>query len=96
MTSDFLSKDGFLEYNNEAWAAVKEEPEVAQKIRSRGEFQARRAGSILDIASDRYYNTERCRRDFADCAKMVDKNSGGRLKALIFTDCSPIHRNKGI
>ena len=95
MTSDFLGKDGILMWNDESWDQVKNDPQVKAEIADRGEFQARKAGAILDIASDRWYVSERCRKDFEKAGQIVRKNSNGRLKSLIMTDWSPIHRNKG-
>jgi hypothetical protein len=95
MSSDFLGKDGVLTYSDEVWAQIKDEPEIQAEIASRGEFQAKRAGAILDITTDRWYTTERCRADFKKAHDIVQKNSGGRLNCLIITDWSPIHRNKG-
>ena len=65
MTSDFIDVvDGFLEYDDEAWSEVKNLEEMKEEIASVGEARARRAGSILDVSKDGYYNTEICVTDF--------------------------------
>ena len=65
MTSDFVTiLDGALHYNDEAWKVAKEVPEVKEEIAAVGERRARRAGAVLDVSSQGYYNTERCVPDF--------------------------------
>ena len=60
MTSDFVSiKDGFLRYNDEVWEEVKNSEDVRDEIIRVGEERARRAGSILDVTVDGYYNSDR-------------------------------------
>ena len=56
--------------------------EVQQEIRQlgggeKGECRARRAGSILDITSDGYYKTNRCKEDF--------------VKVSVLKNTEPIH-----
>ena len=65
MTSDFVTiLDGVLAYNDEEWERVKDSPEVKEEIKAFGEQRARRAGCVLDVSSQGYYNTERCIPDF--------------------------------
>ena len=65
MTSDFVTVvDGILRYNDTTWESVKEDPDIAEQIRILGEERVRRAGIILDVGSDGYYNTEKCIPDF--------------------------------
>ena len=52
---------GILRYDDESWEGVKEE--FSREIK-RGEEAARRAGSILDVSQDGYYNTKKCIADF--------------------------------
>ena len=53
---------GILRYDDESWEGVKEE--FSTEIKRRGEEAARRAGSILDVSQDGYYNTKKCIADF--------------------------------
>ena len=65
MTSDFVTiLDGILTYNDEAWDALKDSEIVKNDIEMLGEDRARRAGVILDVSSDGYYNSEKCIQDF--------------------------------
>ena len=65
MTSDFVEvKNGFVRYDDEAWATKKEEPAVQDLIEKIGEERTRRAGSILDTGTDGYYTTAACIPDF--------------------------------
>ena len=65
MTSDFATiLDGFLQYNNKAWEKIKDTPEVKAEIAAVGERRARRAGSVLDVSSQGYYNVSLCVPDF--------------------------------
>ena len=63
MTSDFVTVLGaMLQYEDGPWEAVKER--YQELIKSKGEEAARRAGSILDVSKDGYYNTKMCVEDF--------------------------------
>ena len=65
MTSDFVTVlDGPLRYNDEAWEIVKQQDDIKQKINKLGEERARRAGAILDVSTDGYYNSLKCIEDF--------------------------------
>ena len=65
MTSDMVSVcDGVVRYNDEAWEVVKQQEEVKAEIKKKGEERTRRAGSILDITVDGYYNGAKCVADF--------------------------------
>ena len=65
MTSDFVTiLDGILRYNDETWEALKEREEVKADIKKKGEERTRRAGMILDVSADGYYNSEKCVADF--------------------------------
>ena len=65
MTSDFVTiLDGPLRYTDEVWEEIKEKEEVQEEIRRYGEDRARKAGVILDVATDGYYNAELCLKDF--------------------------------
>ena len=65
MTADFATiLDGFLQFNDAEWDAIKDTPEVKDEIKQIGERRARRVGSVLDVSSQGYYNTERCLPDF--------------------------------
>ena len=65
MTSDFVTLlDGPLSYNDSAWDLLKEKAEVKNEIKKQGEDRTRRAGVILDVSTDGYYNSEKCVKDF--------------------------------
>ena len=53
MTSDFVTiLDGPLRYTDEVWEEIKEKEEVQEEIRRYGEDRARKAGVILDVATE--------------------------------------------
>ena len=65
MTSDFVTVlDGSLHYNSDTWEEIKEKEEIKEEIKKHEEERARRAGAILDVSSDGYYNAEKCIKDF--------------------------------
>ena len=65
MTSDFVTiLDGILIYSDKVWEKVKEREEVKEEIKKHGEERARKAGVIPDVATDGYYNSELCLKDF--------------------------------
>ena len=71
MTSDFVNiLDGVLRYSDSAWEALKETEEVAAEIKKQGEERARRAGVILDVSQDGYYNSQKCVADFVKVSKL--------------------------
>ena len=80
MTADFVTiLDGPLEYSDEVWAVLKETEEVKEEIKKIGEKRARRAGTILDVAVDGYYNAAKCREDFMkERSGKIPKKGGGR------------------
>ena len=65
MTSDFIDvMGGFLEYTEDSWNKIKTSSETVEEIACYGEGRAKRAGVILDVNKDGYYNTETCIKDF--------------------------------
>ncbi|EEQ99708.1 hypothetical protein Pmar_PMAR010971 [Perkinsus marinus ATCC 50983] len=50
-----------------------------------------RAGSVLDVSSDGYYNSDRCLVDFQECSEAIKSLSNGRYHCVFMTDRSPIH-----
>ena len=65
MTSDFVTVvDGILRYNDRAWENIRNDPDTAALVKELGEERVRRAGVILDTASDGYYTAEKCIPDF--------------------------------
>ena len=65
MTSDFVTiLDGPLRYSDAVWEDLKESEDVKEEIKNYGEERVRRAGVILDVATDGYYNSELCLKDF--------------------------------
>ena len=65
MTSDFVTVcDGILRYDDDTWESLKKQEDMQDSIKKLGEERVRRAGVILDISSDGYYNVEKCIPDF--------------------------------
>jgi hypothetical protein len=65
MTSDYVDVlHGVLRYDDEAWERVKKDDDIQNEINKVGEERARRAGTILDISQDGYFNVEKCIPDF--------------------------------
>ena len=65
MTCDFATiLDGIVEYNDDAWDNIKDDPSVKMEIEKVGEARARRAGVILDTSKDGYYTRDLCIPDF--------------------------------
>ena len=91
MSSDFMSPFGMLEYSDTAWEIVKKDPSVIEEIKLKGEYQARRAGAILQSKRDGYYNRNLCLQDFVKACKIIEANHDGRYKPVFITDNSPIH-----
>ena len=94
MTSDFFSeKDGFLAYSDAAWEIKKREPEIAAALEkdTRKEAFLRRAGSVLNVSTDGYYEGGRFLADIEKAMDVIDKNSGGEFRMALLLDHSPIH-----
>ena len=65
MTSDFATiLDGLVSYNDEAWESVKTTQDVIADIENVGERRAKRAGTVLDVSKDGYYDSNKCIPDF--------------------------------
>ena len=65
MTSDFVTVlDGFVQYHDGPWEELKKNEDIKAEIKKLGEDRARRAGSILDVSKDGYYNADKCTADF--------------------------------
>ena len=56
--------DGIVKYNDDHRQVVKKKEYFEAEIKRRGEEGARRAGAILDVSVDGYYNTNKCLADF--------------------------------
>ena len=56
-------------------------------------YQARKAGSILMVSKDGYYNHQLCLDDFKKASWIVKKKTG--KKSIFVTDHSPIHKAMG-
>ena len=109
MTSDFVTiLDGPLEYCAAVWETLKETEAIKEEIEKYGEGRVRRAGAILDVSADGYYNSELCLKDFLkvdffasflvhkrNSEQAVDigqANHGGKYTLVFKIDHSPIHR----
>ena len=75
---------GMLEYRDGPWEAVKDR--YQELIKSKGEGAARRAGSILDVSKDGYYNTKMCVEDFmkVSCKKLIPKKIRKQTGAKLY------------
>ena len=92
MTSDFVTVlEGVVRYNDEAWESVRKDEISQTEISRRGEETARRAGSILDVSTDGYYNTKKCIADFEKASDIIAVNYNGKYTPVFLTDHSPIH-----
>ena len=79
MSADFVSQmDGFLAYSGPVWEEEKRKPEVVAELQKdpRRESVLRRAGSVLNISSDGYYNSDLFLKDMDKACDVVHKNSG--------------------
>ena len=68
--------------------------QMKSDIKEHSEFQARRAGSILECKSDGYYDTEKCRKDFKKASDIVRKNYKGNRGCVFITHNAPIQIHK--
>ena len=94
MTSDFFSeKDGIVAYDDPVWEVVKRQPEIAAAIAKdpNKEWVLRRAGSVLNVSSDGYYERNRFLADVEKTLKIIQLNYGGEFFLLLLLDHSPIH-----
>ena len=89
MTSDFLTEAfGFAILTPEELEEVSEGPN-ASLFEAPSDLQSRKAGSILNISRDGYYEHKRCLKDFEKCHEIVKIKTG--LNCAFITDNSPIH-----
>jgi hypothetical protein len=96
MSSDFVSEEtGLLRYADAAWEIKKQDPEMQAKIAATSEEAARRAGSVFNVSTEGYYNSEKFLEDVDKACDIVDLNSGGERKPIFLMDNSPIHCKKG-
>ena len=56
-------------------------------------YQARKAGRILMVSTDGYYDQSMCAEDFKKASYIVKKKTG--KKCVFITDHSPIHKAMG-
>ncbi|KAF4647260.1 hypothetical protein FOL47_004842, partial [Perkinsus chesapeaki] len=50
-----------------------------------------RAGSVIDVSSEGYYNNSCCLVDFEECSEAVRSLSHDKYGCVFLTDRSPIH-----
>ena len=80
MTSDFVTVfDGFVRYSDEVWEKIKNREDVQLEIKKKGDERSRRAGCILDVSADGYYNGPKCVADF----EKVSLPSSSQVPALL-------------
>ena len=94
MTSDFFSeKDGFIAFSDAAWELEKRRPEVAAELAKdpSKELLLRRAGSVLNVSSDGYYEHCRFQSDVKKLFRIHRANNGDEYDLVILLDHSPIH-----
>ena len=100
MTSDFVDPiGGFVQYSDEVWSGMIDSEDVQNQIMAngggwKGECRARRAGKILDVRVDGYYDSTSCTPDFVKAVK-ISKANYPLLTPVINTDWSPIHGSYG-
>ena len=89
MTADFLTEAfGFAILTPEELEEAKNGPN-SHMFDSSTDLQSRKAGSILNISRDGYYEHQRCTEDFEKCHHIVKIKTG--LNCAFITDHSPIH-----
>ena len=89
MTSDFLTESfGFVILSKEELAEAKEGPNK-HLFEQKSELRQRKAGSILNIKTDGYYEHKQLNKDFEKCHEIVKMKTG--LNCAFITDNSPIH-----
>ena len=74
MTSDFITLDGYLKFNDQSWEKVKDKPKYKDRVAKVGEFEARLAGRILE---KEYYNAQMCAEDFETACEIIELNYNG-------------------
>ena len=89
MTADFLTESfGFAILTPEQLDGAKDGPNK-HLFQSKTDLTARKAGSILNISKDGYYEHKRCIQDFEKCHHIVKIKTG--YNCAFITDHSPIH-----
>ena len=89
MTSDFVNVlDGFVRYKDDVWEELKQEENVKADIKKMGEECARRAGSILDVSKDGYYNAPKCTTDFEKVSLIILVSLPSSTFNICTRDCS--------
>ena len=89
MSSDFITVDGYLMYNETAWARVKSRPDIKRRIEKVGEFQAKLAGRLIQ---SEYYDSTQCCEDFWYACDIIKENYNGKYTPVFLVDHSPIHK----
>ena len=88
MTSDFITLDGNLMFNDDSWEQVKDQPKFKERVEKLGEFEARLCGRIME---KEYYNAEMYAEDIEMACLCIELNYNGQLKPVFLVDHSPIH-----
>ena len=94
MTSDFFTEEGGnLAYDDATWEIEKRKPEIAEALAKdpTKEWVLRRAGSVLNVSVDGYYNQIRFLADVEKALTIFKAIYGGEFKMLLMLDHSPIH-----
>ena len=95
MTSDFYCESfGHVILDEADLPEAQADPEVGHLFRGHSSsYQARKAGVILMVREDGYYNHQMCLDDFRKASYIVKKRTGKR--SIFVTDHSPIHKCMG-
>ena len=89
MTSDFLTESfGFVNLSKEELTEAKKGP-YKHLFEEKTEMRSRKAGSILNVSKDGYYDHKQMIKDFEKCHHIVMMKTG--LNSAFITDNSPIH-----
>ena len=91
MTSDFFCEEfGHVILSPEELVVARQDPECGYLFSgSKSEYQDRKAGAILNVSTDGYYNHEACSRDFKKASWIVKFKT--KKISIFITDNSPIH-----
>jgi len=68
--------------------------EIKAELQKNPQRELGRAGSVLNVHSDGFYQSDLFLKDVKQACHIVDKNSGGVFKPIFLMDWSPIHAKK--
>ena len=84
LTSDFVTiVDGVLRFNDLVWERKKNDLDIKLEIAQKVEERAKRAGTILDVSSDGYYNSTKCVYDFEKVISIFNLTRISQIERLL-------------